>query len=148
AYDSELGHDVALKSLTRLEPDQVYHLKYEFRSLADIRHPNLVHLYELFVIEGGCFFTMELVTGSDFVSHVRQTADGKYERLYDAAQQLAMGISAVHSARKLHRDVKPSNVMVTKAGRVVLLDFGLVAPMQHDAERTAGVGTLLGTIGY
>lgn len=148
AYDSELGHDVALKSLTRLEPDQVYHLKYEFRSLADIRHPNLVHLYELFVIEGGCFFTMELVTGSDFVSHIRQTADGKYERLYDAAQQLAMGISAVHAARKLHRDVKPSNVLVTKAGRVVLLDFGLVAPMQHDAEKTTGVGTLLGTVGY
>lgn len=148
AYDSELGHDIALKSLTRLDPDQVYTLKNEFRSLTDIRHPNLVDLYELFASERGCFFTMELVTGTDFVSHVRQSEDGRYARLYDAARQLAMGISAVHAGRKLHRDIKPSNVMITKAGRVVLLDFGLVAPMRPDGEQTAGVGALLGTVSY
>src|SRR5690242_18528369 len=43
AYDAELGHDVALKSLTQLQPEAIYYLKREFRSLADIRHPNLVH---------------------------------------------------------------------------------------------------------
>src|SRR5215831_14601134 len=89
AYDVELGHDVAVKCLSRLEPNQLYHLKSEFRFLAEIRHPNLVQLYELFASDRSCFFTMELVQGTDFLSFVRPEDRCDYTKLLDAARQLA-----------------------------------------------------------
>ena len=62
---------VALKTFLRTGAGDLYRLKREFRSLADLTHPNLVCLYELFVEDGRCFFTMELVPGVSFIDHVR-----------------------------------------------------------------------------
>lgn len=152
AYDSELGRDVAVKALTRINPDDLYHLKNEFRALTQIRHPNLVDLYELTVDDRGSFFSMELVTGTDFVGFVRSRDGGKekcdYDRLRDAAHQLALAISAVHAAGKLHRDIKPSNIRVSNSARVVLLDFGLADPLSPDAVETRATGALIGTVEY
>jgi eukaryotic-like serine/threonine-protein kinase len=69
AYDALAREVVALKTLIRTEATELYQLKNEFRSLADIAHPNLVNLFELFVEADVCFFTMELVDGEDFVSY-------------------------------------------------------------------------------
>src|SRR5580658_7370317 len=71
AYDVELASDVAIKSLVGMSPQNLYHLKQEFRALADIRHPNLIELYELFASDRLYFFTMELIVGGDLVSYVR-----------------------------------------------------------------------------
>ena len=142
---------VALKLLRSAVPDAVVRFKQEFRSLQDIHHPNLVTLGEL-VSEGeGWFFTMELVSGEDFVSWVTggaspfvprssegsptpsspQAAFGFDEkRLRSALTQLTQGLCALHDAQKVHRDVKPSNVLVNESGRVVILDFGLVTDVR------------------
>ena len=72
AHDAETGQAVALKTILHTEPSALYRLKNEFRSLADIAHPNLVSLFELFIEENSCFFTMELVDGVDFVTYVTE----------------------------------------------------------------------------
>lgn len=120
---------VALKTVRRPGAADLYRFKREFRSLADVTHPNLVCLYELFVEDDRAFFTMERVDGVSFVDHVRGPGRQllSVERLLPALRQLIAGVTALHRHGKLHRDIKPSNVLVTSGGRVVILDFGLIA---------------------
>ena len=130
-HDGVRDEVVALKTLLRTGAADFYRLKREFRSLSDVAHPNLVCLYELFVEDERCFFTMELVKGVSFVDYVRgaDRAQRSDARLVDALRQLIEGVSALHRGGKLHRDIKPSNVLVTPEGRVVILDFGLITEL-------------------
>ena len=144
-HDSEVGIPVALKTLQDTRPALVYRLKHEFRALAGLVHPNLVQLFELLIEDDLRCFTMEYVEGTDFVSYVRdEIATSKLDRFLDAAIQLLGGLRVVHTAGRLHRDVKPSNLRVTRDGRVVLLDFDLavaVGQMGHSVLASAAGGT-------
>jgi len=71
AFDRARGLEVALKTLTRSSALDLFRFKREFRSLADIGHPNLVGLHELHTVGDVWFFTMELVEGQSFIQHVR-----------------------------------------------------------------------------
>lgn len=124
AYDALRRAPVALKTLSRLDAQGIYRMKQEFRSLVDVTHVNLCRLHELFS-ENEWFFTMELVAGEPFDRWVRPRGTLDEVRLRTVLPQLAAAIAAIHRAGKLHRDLKPPNVLVTNEGRVVVLDFGL-----------------------
>lgn len=125
----ETGREVALKALHDVDPSAVATLKNELRALAGVKHPNLVELYELGVDGETWFVAMEWVQGTDLVRFVRPDPDGPphLPRLRVALAQLTLALAATHEAGFLHLDIKPSNVLVTPEGRVVLLDFGLAA---------------------
>src|SRR6478609_621652 len=129
---------VAVKTLSRLEPNEVYRLKNEFRSLAELSHPGICKLFELFCEDEQWFFSMEFVAGVPFDEWVRPAGALNEARVRDAFGRLFSAISAVHQSGKLHRDLKPSNVLVAEDGRVVVLDFGLAS----DPE-AGGVGQTL-----
>lgn len=127
--DRTRGQIVALKTLLRWNAAEIYRLKREFRSLADIAHANLVPLYELEVDAHQCFITMELVDGVTLVDYVRGGYDSAelLERVRQCLPQLVAGVQELHRCGTLHGDLKPSNVLVTRDGRVVILDFGLAS---------------------
>lgn len=144
AVDLARGSRVALKTLHRLGGESLRQLKNEFRALQDLSHPNLIALDELVEHEGQWFLTMELLDGTDLGRWSRHAAAGfDAGRARAAFGQLAQALAALHAAGKVHRDVKPSNVLVTPSGRVVLLDLGLVSEADAGPE-----GRIVGTVRY
>ncbi len=147
ARDLRQDRIVAIKTLSRVDAAGIYRMKREFRSIADVVHPYLVPLHELFADGELWFFSMELVAGERFDRYLRASDDlrsiegdprttlgGKapvdQARLRTVLAQLAAGVQAIHDAGKLHRDLKPSNVLVAESAdgpRVAILDFGLAS---------------------
>jgi tetratricopeptide (TPR) repeat protein/predicted Ser/Thr protein kinase len=135
AFDREAQRCIAVKTLLQTNPTSVFRFKQEFRTLADVHHPNLVQLHEFVATaEGDVFFTMELVRGVALHKYVRDEHGPDEGRLRRTLGQLVEGVSALHAAGKLHRDIKPSNVLVTEAGRVVILDFGVAAELRAPSD--------------
>jgi eukaryotic-like serine/threonine-protein kinase len=134
AFDCQRCDRVALKVLRQAEGAALYRFKQEFRSLAEIAHPNLVSLGELLTEGSQWFFTMELVDGAPITHHA--TDEGG--RLRALLLQLGDALNTIHRFGIVHRDIKPTNVLVTPEGRVVLLDFGIVSRRDihepHDEE--------------
>jgi hypothetical protein len=148
-HDRKRREVVALKTGRSLGPSALERFKREFRALAGVVHANLVTLHELISDGRGWYFTMELVDGVDFLTHVRPEGGGPDpERLRVSLRQLVEGVAALHAAGRLHRDLKPSNVRVTALGRVVVLDFGLAAELDPDGRHQSTESHLLGTIAY
>ena len=146
AFDRERRAVVALKTIGHFSAEALLHLKAEFRVVQDLQHPNLVQLGELIEEAGEWFFTMERVHGVDLVSYVRGEAGRADEaRLRFVLPQLVKGLGVLHAAAKVHRDVKPSNVLVTPEGRVVLLDFGVARDLLDAGDEEDMV---IGTASY
>ena len=148
-YDRQTDTVIALKTLTH--PEDAIELKREFRALRHLVHPNLARLYDLEDTQEHCYFTMELVEGTDFRRWLcgappRPASDASAVR--SSFEQLALGLNALHEADKLHRDVKPLNVLVEPAGRVVLLDFGLVMNIDRRLSILSQRSGFAGTLAY
>jgi hypothetical protein len=155
ALDLKRGVQVALKTMRRVDPTALYRFKQEFRAVQGLVHPNLVGLYELESDGYDWFLTMELVEGVDFLRYVRGGLAGRgaidregERRLRGATVQLAEGLIALHDAGVLHRDIKPTNVLVTSEGLVKVLDFGLAAAFDAGEQYESTAEDVVGTIAY
>ena len=154
ARDIKNNRMVALKTLLRMGPRELHRFKGEFRSLADIFHPNVALLYELHSDGQTWCFSMELLEGVEFLEFVwsgfaglrheqrrslqevgpalPRLTERRIKRLYESLKQLVLGLNKLHEHGFLHRDVKPSNVMVTASKRLVVLDFGLASALRDE----------------
>ncbi len=106
--EARSGVPVALKFLLSYHPRALARLKNEFRGLAETAHPNLMGLHGLGAGASGWYLVMDLISPSiDFLSYVRPShSEGVDEsRLRAALVQLLRGVSAIHAAEKLHRDL-------------------------------------------
>ena len=142
ARDTRLDRIVAIK-IAQGNFDERF--EREARAIAALNHPNICQLYDI----GPNYLVMEFVEGSPIA------AADSVRRFLDLAAQIADGRAAAHGAGILHRDLKPDNILVTREGRVKILDFGLAKSVSSrpadDATFTMGLtdpGTVVGTVNY
>ncbi len=159
ARDSRLGREVALKVLSdelACNPQHLQRFEQEARSASALNHPNIVTIYELGVVEGTCYIAMELVEGST-LRDLLTAGQVPLHKGIEIAAQVADGLAMAHEAGIVHRDLKPENLMVSRDGRVKILDFGLAkaTPLTSESSETVTMGSgrtvagaLMGTVGY
>jgi eukaryotic-like serine/threonine-protein kinase len=146
AFDDDRGIQLAVKVLHARQAGALYYFKNEFRTLRQIRHPNVVTLHDGFFVEEPWFFTMDFVPGTNLLQFLdRVDYQQRDAMLRSCLLQVAEGLHAVHQEDLVHRDLKPSHVLVTREGRVALIDFGLVGNFRGDA---GPVVTFAGTPEY
>jgi eukaryotic-like serine/threonine-protein kinase len=143
AKDTRLGRDVALKVLRSeisADPDRRARFEREGKTVAALSHPNIVSLFEVGSTDGLAYTVSELVDG-DSLRKLMGQGPLPVRQVVELATQLADGMAAAHSAGIVHRDLKPENVMVTRDGRVKILDFGLARVLPGAAGSGSGSGS-------
>ena len=149
-----MGRGAALKlvpSLAAWGPQSESRFEREVFVAGQLDHPNVVKTYDAGTDGGVHFLAMELLEGVNFRELLTALAtDGDGLSICDACElirQTAMGLQHAHENTLVHRDVKPSNIMLTSDGEVKLLDMGLALSLNEDADLTQ-TGQVMGTFDY
>jgi formylglycine-generating enzyme required for sulfatase activity/dienelactone hydrolase/predicted Ser/Thr protein kinase len=156
AVDTKLGRQVAIKVLpahATSDPERRRRFIQEARAASALNHPHIVTIYEVDEHEGTIFIVMEFVDGTPLD---RLLAGGPVPvvKALEYGAQIASALEAAHAAGIVHRDIKPGNIVVTRDGRVKVLDFGLAklierAPTEETISNPATMmGMVLGTAAY
>ncbi len=126
ARDPRLKRDVAIKVLARAGTDPARRRRFtdEAQAASALNHPNILTVYDVGVHDDTPYLVSEIVEGSS-VRDLLARAPMPVGDVLDLGMQMADGLAAAHQAGIVHRDFKPENVMVTRDGRVKILDFGL-----------------------
>ncbi|MFZ0760911.1 MAG: tetratricopeptide repeat protein [Candidatus Sulfotelmatobacter sp.] len=149
ARDRELDRFVALK-LIRPElaanPSIVARFKQELLLSHQVTHKNVIRIYDLGDSEGVKFITMEFVEGEDLRTLILEKKKFPAEEAAEIVQQVCRALEAAHSVGVIHRDLKPQNIMRDKAGRILVMDFGMARTVEGDGMTQTGA--LVGTMEY
>ena len=150
AVDTKLGRPVAIKVLpahSTTDPDRRRRFIQEARAASALNHPHIVTIYEVDEHEGTIFIAMEFVDGTP-LDALLVNGPLPVGRALEYATQIAAALVAAHASGIVHRDIKPANIVITRDGRVKVLDFGLAKLIERpSAEATiSAVGTVAGTI--
>jgi serine/threonine-protein kinase len=158
ARDERLNREVALKRLSdvTLESDVVRRrILKEARAAAALSHPNIATIFDVLDTGAGPAIVMEYVPG-DSLARVIERNPVPTEQALEFALQMSEGLAEAHTHGIVHRDLKPANIVITPAGRVKILDFGIARSMDAGAESPAAgtvdprteAGRIPGTPGY
>src|SRR6267143_1493949 len=147
-YDERLNRKVAIKILGgryRTEESVKTRFMHEARALAQISHPNIVHIFSLGSSEELPHFVMEFVDGVSLVEVGRAlTLRHKAELM----RKVALAVDFLHEHQIVHRDLKPTNILVSADLEPKILDFGLAQHLESDSKRVTQPGEIMGTPDY
>ncbi|MDB4958975.1 MAG: Serine/threonine protein kinase [Myxococcales bacterium] len=161
AFDPELERKIALKVLRKAGDDDARaRLLREARAMAKLSHPNVISVFEVGSADGDDFVAMELVDGETLGDWVR-SARRDTRAIIAAFIAAGHGLAAAHGAGLVHRDFKPSNVLRSRTGKIVVTDFGLARTAEAQDGASSGepaiarplamhteTGAILGTPAY
>jgi serine/threonine protein kinase len=157
AYDARLEREVALKIIRpeAFPPDQLQNILVRFereaKALAKLSHPNIVNVYDYGDFEGSPYLVLEYLPGGTLKQSLADR-DGKPVPWKEAAhtlQPIMEALSFAHAHGLVHRDVKPSNLLITNTGRLMLSDFGIAKLLgTDDSAALTGSGGGIGTPEY
>jgi serine/threonine protein kinase len=128
AQDLVLRRIVALKHVVDRVGEDTSNAIREARSAARVAHPAVVFVYDVLREDDGAWIVMEALPGQPLSTRIRQRGRLPVDEVVSIALQVLSALQAIHEAGLVHRDVKPSNLQICDADRVVLTDFGLSTP--------------------
>ncbi|HVQ22825.1 MAG TPA: protein kinase, partial [Candidatus Saccharimonadia bacterium] len=147
--DLKLDRDVAVKLLrSEYGRDEAFVARFrqEAYSAASLSHPNVVQVFDYGTDDAGPYIIMEYVDGQDLGEILRDRGFVPSAAAARIAMQVADGLAAAHAMGIVHRDVKPSNILVSVAGQVKVADFGIARALS-EAQLTLP-GQTLGSVRY
>jgi len=150
AYDLRLKRPVALKLVApSLATDERFRERFarESELVMSLEHPNVVPIYDAGDVDGRLYLAMRLVDGTDLGSLLRAEEALETDRALDICGQVASALDAAHAQGLVHRDVKPSNVLLDGSEHVYLADFGLTRRLE-DQDVEPGSERSIGTPAY
>jgi serine/threonine-protein kinase len=127
AFDLILNQTVALKFLapSLISEAALMRFRNEARIARQVSHPNVCRVYDLGMVEGLHFLSMEYIDGEDLASLLRRIGRLPQDKAIEFTRKICAGLSAAHERGVLHRDLKPANIMIDRRGQVRITDFGL-----------------------
>lgn len=134
---------VALRSL--LSPEDINRVYNEIGALRELRHPNIVQLYETFTLKNDICFVMEYCSGGELRDYLKKFGPMSGEKLYNVALQIVSGIRYCHNSGIVHRDLKLENIMFTDTfyETIKIVDFGISGMFQGNSGERSNCGSLL-----
>jgi serine/threonine protein kinase len=155
ARHRKLGRVVAVKVMRkeRLDSaDAVRRFRHEIEAAARLNHPNIVLAFDADLVEGTHVFVMEYVEGIDLGRLLNQKGPLPVWQACECVRQAALGLQHAHERGLVHRDVKPSNLLLTADGTTIkVLDMGLARLLRTEEEPGSALtleGTVMGTVDY
>jgi eukaryotic-like serine/threonine-protein kinase len=153
AEDPNLRRPVAIKlihSHLASDPQFVRRFEEEAAAVAQLRHPNIVQVYD-FSHDGDTYYmVLEFVPGDTLYDrlHALNSAGQRMplDEVIGIATTLCEAVDYAHQRRMIHRDLKPANVMITPEGQPILMDFGIVKIVGGDTH--TATGAMIGTVAY
>jgi len=155
-FHAELDRHVAIKVLAGAlptTPELVQRFQREARTIAALRHPHIVQVYDFGPLGDTYYLAMEYVEGSDLAAEMRRRREAgqpfSREEILHLLGQVAEALDYAHGQGVIHRDVKPGNVLLTAGGQPIITDFGLATLRRTRATLITTIGqNVLGTPEY
>ncbi|RMF43949.1 MAG: serine/threonine protein kinase [Anaerolineae bacterium] len=157
AQHTRLQREVVIKLLSPSlagEADFRSRFEHEAQTIAALRHPNIVQVYDFGETEGSYYMVMEYLRGPNLARYLKEHAPLSLEETVRILRDIAAALDYAHSRGVIHRDIKPSNVMLEEpqeaggAPRAVLTDFGIAKLRSREMTSNTKTGVMMGTLNY
>lgn len=149
ALDKKLKREVAFKILDASADEEAIQRFYlEAQAMKELDHQNIVHVFDFGMQNNQLFIAMTYVQGYTLSGVLQKRSKLPFEAIEVIIRQIARGLLYAHSKGIVHRDVKPSNIMLTRDNRVYVMDFGISYIHEMEQDRLTKTGMTMGTPEY
>jgi serine/threonine-protein kinase len=151
AFDPAIHRQVAIKTITKsaMDPSELQYaiarFRHEAQAVGRLTHPRIAAIFDYGEDNDIAYIVMELVNGKSLYEHLQNKAKFELAEIGEIIRQLLDGLGYAHAQGVVHRDVKPSNILINDDGRIKISDFGIA---HLDSSSLTQVGEIMGSPGY